>query len=78
MRCPKCITENRRSTIRQVEVPQTHLPADKYYDEEGLAHSHDPNPTVIRYTCSNGHTWTVKSFTSCPSCNRVDALKGPL
>lgn len=77
MRCPKCITENRRSTVRRVELPATHVPVDAYYDEEGLAHVHDPNPRAVKQTCSNGHVWTTKWFVTCPSCDRIDPLKGP-
>jgi len=43
-----------------------HFPS---YDEEGNPHNHDPNTTNQCYLCSNGHSWSQTTGSSCPHCD---------
>lgn len=68
MKCPECIENGVTSKVyvRIVrEVTRDHLPGDYYWDENGVCHSHDPNPRTSHFGCSNGHQWTVATMWEC-------------
>ncbi len=64
MKCEECIKEEKKSTVYVPQYGTTTLmcSAPDYYDEEGKFHEgHNPNTTTTEWSCSNGHTWIVKS-----------------
>lgn len=70
MICQRCQAEGKRSTIQCPGFGvSTLMCSDEFYDESGKLHHHDPNSTAMTYRCSNGHSWTVRKKTRCPSCD---------
>lgn len=65
MKCPVCIEENQKSTVRDRGSARTLLACSPFYDEEGRSHHHDGNTTTTGYSCSRGHYFAVKSTGSC-------------
>jgi len=68
MRCPKCINEGLKSTVRSVpitcmtmEIKYDH----SYWDEAGEYHNH--NHYKSDYNCSNGHDFIITDH-----CNQKD------
>ena len=65
-RCPQCVREGLKSKF---VVEGSELVTDKlkerYYDEEGEHHFHDPNLKVGEWSCSNNHTGTYNKFYLC-------------
>ena len=74
MKCPECQKENKISSMwlqdemygtlneegeLEVEISK------KYWDEEGVFHTHDPNPHKRIYQCSNNHVWSVTTYAKC-------------
>lgn len=70
MKCPQCVTEGERSTVRSRRYAGAYdLPrSDDYWDEDGAHHSHNPNVSSQGFTCSRGHQFTLRSRYPCPSC----------
>lgn len=66
MICEQCKSEGKKSTIIANGGGMTTLACTHdYYDEDGKRHYHDPNYSIHGYQCSNGHTWTTRSYSSC-------------
>ena len=66
LRCPICEAAGQRSEVRQIGAAMTTLmSSDRYWDEDGCGHVHDPNAKSAQYRCSNGHTWTRKWREAC-------------
>lgn len=65
MKCPFCIKEEKRSTIRIGTSISTALAWSPFYDEDGGLHHHNPNHTVTDYHCSNDHVWTESTKQKC-------------
>jgi len=65
MICPECKKENKKSRVYLGSSFTTLMAPVPYYDEDGRLHVHDPNITTISYSCSNGHSWTVKKSGEC-------------
>lgn len=74
MICTRCRDEGQRSIVRGF-APEDDAPigelADRYWDEDGEGHSHDPNSTRVGFRCSNGHRWIVEWWSPCwaPGCD---------
>ncbi len=58
MKCPECVAEGERSKVYPHESHRTLLAVQRYFDEDGTYHSHDPNKTTTKYECSRGHKWS--------------------
>lgn len=59
MKCPECVKEGEKSRVYPGVSTTTSMSGERYYDEEGRLHVHDPNTTTADYTCSRGHKWTT-------------------
>ena len=68
MKCPECVQEGRKSKVYPGVTSVTAMSWGRYYDENGLLHSHDPNRHSVNYSCSNGHKWGESKLVKCPSC----------
>jgi hypothetical protein len=67
MICEECRKQGLKSKVFIGMQTCTAMYSDSYYDEDGNYHFHDPNITTTVYSCSNDHTWTVKtSGRRCP------------
>ncbi len=70
MKCPECITENKKSQVRPGMSTVTAAYYQPYYDEDGKYHHHDRNTTTTEYSCSNGHNWSDStSGRPCINCD---------
>lgn len=67
MICSICISEGKKSTVRQVEIPIPKLEIDQYWDENGDLHIHNPNASADAFQCSAGHI-TRPQGNACPTC----------
>lgn len=65
MKCEKCIEEGKKSTVMDRGGMTTCMGTHAYYDEDGVYHFHDPNAHIGNYECSNGHSWSVKTYFKC-------------
>jgi len=65
MICPECKKLGLKSKIFIGLSYTTALNGSQFFDEEGRFHDHDPNTTTTSYSCSNGHSWIVKSNKKC-------------
>lgn len=45
----------------------TTLQADRFWDESGTEHVHDPNVHTMFYTCDRGHRWDDREQHGCPA-----------
>lgn len=69
MICEQCKAEGKKSTVHAPGGGiSTLMCEDRYYDEDGNYHYHDPNGLHVRWRCSNGHEWGKTSYRECPSC----------
>lgn len=68
MKCPVCLQMGEKSKVFSRWSSSTCMGSQKYWDEDGNLHIHDPNRTTAQYSCSNGHIWNVDSWHGCPSC----------
>jgi len=68
VQCPACAEQEDESKVFPLGCSATLLSYAPYYDEQGVAHYHDPNATTSSYRCSKGHVWNVKSYKECPAC----------
>lgn len=55
--CPVCQTEGRTSVVREKASVEVKGPVDKYYDEDGAYHFHDPSYIRREYECDQHHRW---------------------
>ncbi len=69
MVCETCKTEGKKSKLSSAGIKVTNLDVQDYFDEEGLAHWHDPNKRTTTYVCSRGHETQAIFYTKCPSCD---------
>lgn len=65
MKCPTCESEGRTSYVYPGGMTVTAMYCPSFYDEDGRYHNHDSNISTARYSCSNGHAWTVSTTGSC-------------
>lgn len=65
MKCPVCIEEGQKSTVRDRGGMTTLMACQPFYDEEGRHHHHDRNTTTSDYSCSRGHSFAVSKQGSC-------------
>lgn len=65
MKCPVCIEEGEKSTLRDLGGSSTLMYYAPYYDEDGVYHHHDGNMTSSMFACSRGHTVTIARSGSC-------------
>jgi len=65
--CPVCqATGWMTSIVRERGSTAVMGPVDKYYDEEGKYHFHDPSYIRREYECSQNHRWDrIESATKC-------------
>lgn len=65
MRCPVCVAQSERSTVRHDGYARRTLMgySPGYYDEDGAwVKNRDPNTTTQGYRCSSGHYFEIKSL----------------
>lgn len=69
MRCPTCVSENKRSTVTVGQPAKTvnGVPV-QFFDEDGQYHYHDPAKYSTPHKCSNGHLFDIASVHGCPQC----------
>lgn len=68
MRCPECVANDQRSTVYAPSAGRSTLMAgQRFYDEDGTLHDHDPNTTTYSFACSNGHSWVESEKRACPA-----------
>lgn len=68
MKCPECVKLGQRSQVRGGEGTVTsHLLVDRFWDEEGATHVHDPNVITSYFDCSEGHAFQQRRLRSCPA-----------
>ena len=70
MTCNACNAEGQRSRVYLLHA-QTSLLAgtERFYDERGYPHVHDPNRRTEHYGCSRGHQFLFQCPTYCPTCD---------
>lgn len=61
VKCPQCVKEGLKSIVYVGASSRTLMCIQEWYDEYGNYHYYDPNTTTTNYTCSNGHSWSMKS-----------------
>ena len=71
MRCPQCVQEDQTSRCFKGNRTVTTAMAgvQRYWDEAGVYHSHDPNRSTSTFHCSRGHRWTITTRQQCPACS---------
>ncbi len=65
MKCPECVKEGERSIVHVGATITTCMAGSFYYDEDGHAHSHDPNGHSQVWRCSRGHSGRKQWKTPC-------------
>ena len=68
MKCPVCVRDGERSRVQNDGAGSTttmSMSDESYYDEDGAYHRHNPNISLYRYKCSNGHKFTWKYRSGC-------------
>lgn len=80
MICKECKAAGQKSSVYEpAGWFSTAMGYERYYDEDGKYHVHDPNHSTGTYTCSKGHKWHVTRQKQCPSCeygHQRDAANG--
>jgi hypothetical protein len=71
MRCPTCEAAGQKSRVYPGMTSTTCMGSQRYWDEEGVYHCHDPNTTSQRFSCSNGHVWGKSTTYECPGCGQI-------
>jgi hypothetical protein len=74
IKCPICSEEGEKSRLTAVGGRSTNLEWEKFFDEEGKYHQHDPNTVIHLFKCSNGHEIEVLSKTGCGACGKEDEV----
>ena len=76
MKCPKCLEENKKSTVQINNTMSTDVYNTPYYDEDGIYHHHDTNIYTTHCRCSNNHEFVINERRACPSypndCNHAE------
>jgi hypothetical protein len=67
MKCPECVREGERSRVGSHGATRTAMGVERFWDEDGVAHVHDPNKTTESFSCSRGHRWQVSAKPPCPA-----------
>ena len=67
MKCPTCVEQGVESRVNIGAMFSTLMKREAYWDVDGTYHNHDPNHHNTRYTCSNGHGFTIRVVTGCPA-----------
>jgi hypothetical protein len=67
MKCPLCVEQGLRSTVRSLGATVTLLGHRPWWDEDGVYHSHDPNRHTMEFCCSKEHIWRSVSHLPCPA-----------
>lgn len=70
MKCPQCVQQNERSCCFQGNRTSSTAMGgvQRYWDEGGVYHNHNPNRSTGYFHCSRGHRWIVISRNPCPGC----------
>jgi RNA polymerase subunit RPABC4/transcription elongation factor Spt4 len=68
MKCPVCVESGLTSLVSSSPVGTTPVGGMEYWDEGEKFHVHNPNYSVRRFQCTNGHRMMMMQFNSCPSC----------
>jgi len=64
--CPVCKAKGWTSVVREKGSSAVMGPVDKYYDEEGKYHYHDPSYIKQEYECDQRHKWEqIESASKC-------------
>jgi hypothetical protein len=66
VRCPECVAQGQLSKVYIGGTIVTDMGTDRYYDEDGVFHNHDPNIRSTSYECSNKHYWYDGVMPKCP------------
>lgn len=67
MKCPECVAAGKNSWVYPDGGATTDMCVDRYYDENGVLHVHDPNVTAMSYHCTFGHYWAQNVARPCPT-----------
>jgi len=63
MKCKECQEQGLKSKILESGLSfTTCMGVQHFWDEEGREHHHDPNFTRTSFKCSNGHSWSSRTF----------------
>jgi hypothetical protein len=65
MICSQCKAQLLKSTIHEGAGMSTAANVQRFYDEAGVHHVHDPNAHSTSYMCSQGHSWVEKVYNKC-------------
>lgn len=68
MKCQTCVRDGLKSTVELRAGFSTLALPHSYHDPAGAFHSHDPNYREERYSCSEGHAWSIRTYPVCPQC----------
>lgn len=69
MKCKECEAEGQTSRVYDPGGGvSTAMGVNRYWDEEGKRHVHDPNSFTVSYHCSRGHRWAETTHRECPTC----------
>jgi len=77
MKCPECVSEGKKSIVYPGSSSTTLMGFQRYYDEDGVFHEHDPNDIQSHYSCGNGHQWTTHTQNKCPNCDWSEKIEPP-
>jgi len=70
--CPQCVKHRTRSRSIVINRAQTSRNVEKFYDEEGVYHEHNPNVHVTHLRCDPyGHVFTVEDPVADCECGWV-------
>lgn len=69
MICRQCEKEKLKSEVQSLGCKVTLISYFGHNDKNGGHHYHDPNIRTCTYSCSNDHTFQIKSRTPCPNSN---------
>ena len=65
--CPECRDQGARSRVywNGGENQGTAVAVDRFWDEQGRFHHHDPRISHDRYRCTEGHEFQISSRNKC-------------
>lgn len=76
MKCPECEAAGQRSRVYPDEMGfSTSMVVQRFWDEDGVRHVHDPNHRSFGFSCSNGHRWHKSEPNKCPACDYESGRK---
>ena len=67
MKCPICVANGTKSKVYEGSSFSTLIGSHPFYDEDGVYHDHDPNTHSDYYSCTLGHSFSVKRINKCPA-----------